>query len=396
MSVAGTRIRLLSVCPYPVLPATAGGKLRVVQLSRQLARLGVDVTVLTPWHPRQSKANLGDEPFRVVQVPYPFVLPLLLNGRPFPYQYWTSFHPGLAALLRRHVAKADIVQFEHAQFAGLVRHLDPRMPVVYASHNVEFDYARAECLSPWAAEVVGRRIRRLEGELVARSRHVLAVSAGDCRRLEELHLADPAAMTIAPNGIEPPGRRVFDDRAAVARFPRLATFRVRALYSGSDVEHNRDALRFLLANVAAGRSDVAFVINGSCGRAFVRGCRLPNVFFDPEMDRFDDYTGPGFRGLNTVTIGSGSNLKLLHYHSRAMPVIATPFGMRGFEPLAPYTTVSDPDRLCEAFDEAERPPPPAEVLEPYRWSTVAATLLGVYEGLLAAESGSTVPRRCRV
>lgn len=383
MSHEGTPLRLVSICPYPVLPATAGGKVRIVKLARHLAERGVDLTVITPYHPRQARELVAREPFRVVQVPYPFVLPLLFTDRPLPYQYWTSFHPGLWGLLRHHVASADVVQFEQCQFARLAVRLPRRQIVVYASQNVEVDYARAECRSRWAAGVVGRRIATIEGGLVARSQHVLSVSEGDQRRFVELYRADPAAMTVVPNGIDAPGRRVFDDSAAVARFPRLASFTVRGLYSGSDVEHNRLAVRFILAEMAPRRPDVGFVIHGGCGSSLATTCRLPNVFFDPDMGRFDDYTAPGFRGLNTVTTGGGSNLKLLQYFCRGMPVISTSFGMRGHADLLPYATVSEAERLWEAFDAPPPPPVPESVLRRYEWSTAAATMLDVYRALVS-------------
>jgi hypothetical protein len=309
----------------------------------------------------------------------------LLTDRPLPYQYWTSFHPGLGRLLWRHVEHADVVQFEQVQFARVAMRLPARQVVVYGSQNVEYDYARGECRSDWSAGVTGRRIARLEGALIGRSRHVIAVSQGDCLRFAELYGADPRAMTVAPNGIDAPGRRVFDDRLAVARFPGLASFAVRSLYSGSDVEHNRVAVRFILAQVAPQRPDVGFVIHGGCGKSFATACRLPNVFFDPEMDHFDHYTAPGFRGLNPVTTGGGSNLKLLQYFSRGMPVISTSFGMRGHDELTPHATVCKPGDFPDAFDSPCPPPPPEHVLRNYEWSNVAAAMIDVYRRLVSPE-----------
>lgn len=379
-------LRLLKVCPYPVLPATAGGKVRIVKLARELAKLGVDVTLVTPYHPRQTRQLVDQEPFRVVQVPYPFILPLLLTDRPFPYQYWTSFHPGLGALLARYVSAADIVQFEQVQFGRLALRIPHEQIVVYGSQNVEYDYARAECRSKWSADVVGRRIARLERELIARSDHVFAVSAGDSRRFTDLYGAAAAAMTVAPNGIDSIRHGIRDDRRAVERFPGLASLAARGLYSGSDVAHNRVAVQFILNHVAPRRPDVGFVIHGTCGKSFARACRLPNVFFDPDPDRFIDYTAPGFRGLNPVTTGSGSNLKLLHYLSYGMPVTSTPFGMRGFEDLVPYATVCEPEGIWESFDDTGRPSVPESLLRKYEWSTIAAAMLREYRALVRARS----------
>ena len=44
----------------------------------------------------------------------------------------------------------------------------------------------------------------------------------------------------------------------------------RAIFSGSDVEHNRDALRFILHRLAPQlQNEYAFVIHGGCGKSFV-------------------------------------------------------------------------------------------------------------------------------
>jgi len=113
------------------------------------------------------------------------------------------------------------------------------------------------------------------------------------------------------------------------------------------------------------------------------------VFFDPDMDRFDDYTAPGFRGLNPVTTGGGSNLKLLQYLGRGMPAISTSFGMRGYDDLIPHATVCETTRFREAFDAACPPPATESVLRKYEWSNIATTMLGEYRRLLARTAGAT-------
>jgi hypothetical protein len=384
MKSSAQSIRIVQICPYPVLPTTAGGKVRIVKLARHLAYLGVNVTVVTPYHPRQTRELIQQEPFRILQVPYPFILSLLLTDRPLPYQYWTSFHPGLSVLLGRELFDVDIVQFEHVQFVRLGMRLASDKVIVYGSHNVEYDYAQAECRSAWAAKLVGNRIRRLEDRLVNRSSHIFTVSAGDSSRLAHLYGADLGVMTIAPNGIDGPKSRVLDDHRVIQRFPGMAAFALRGLYSGSDVVHNRKAVHFLLNQVASRRPDVGFVIHGSCGNTFSRKCRLPNVFFDPEMDHFNDYTALGFRGLNTVTIGAGSNLKLLHYLSYGMPVTSTPFGMRGFEDLEPYVTVCESGDVWASFDDAVKPSVPDDIMYKYEWASIAKTMLGAYRMLISS------------
>ena len=376
-------LRLLTIVPYPVFPDTAGGKIRVVQLMRALARAGVDVTILTPWHPRQKPSLYEHEPFRLRQVPYPFLLPLLFTDRPLPYQYLSSFHPGLGWLAKSLLRGCDIYHFEHPQFALLACGLPAAANVVYGSQNVEHDYVMQECRSEWATRVAKARVFALEKSLVERSQHVFAVSQADKDRFSALYPVDAGKITVAPNGIGDLRPLGTDQSRVLQRFPQIASYPSRAVYSGSDVEHNRAAVRFILGKLAPLRSDVAFVVHGSCGRQFTDIGRSPNVFFDTDPFRFDDYAVTGFVGINPVTTGGGTNLKVLHYLSRGLPVVSTPFGMRGHEDFQRAVTVCDLADFSTALkNPAAAPAPDRQMLENYRWDAIARTMLKVYERLV--------------
>ena len=349
---------------------------------RALARAGVDVTILTPWHPRQKPSLYEHEPFRLRQVPYPFLLPLLFTDRPLPYQYLSSFHPGLGWLAKSLLRGCDIYHFEHPQFALLACGLPAAANVVYGSQNVEHDYVMQECRSEWAARVAKARVFALEKSLVERSQHVFAVSQADKDRFSALYPVDAGKITVAPNGIGDLRPLGTDQSRVLQRFPQIASYPSRAVYSGSDVEHNRAAVRFILGELAPLRSDVAFVVHGSCGRQFTDIGRSPNVFFDTDPFRFDDYAVTGFVGINPVTTGGGTNLKVLHYLSRSLPVVSTPFGMRGHEDFQRAVTVCDLADFSTALkNPAAAPAPDRQMLEKYRWDAIARTMLTVYERL---------------
>ena len=69
-------LRLVQIAPYPILPMSAGGKIRIVQLARALCRRGVELTIVAPFHLTQKRALVEQEPFRLCQLPYP---PFLLH-----------------------------------------------------------------------------------------------------------------------------------------------------------------------------------------------------------------------------------------------------------------------------------------------------------------------------
>jgi len=381
-------LRILFVSPYDVFPVWTGGRVRIVALARALAELGHQVTILTPWHPRQKPELYRAEPFRVRQVPYPFFVTFLLTDRPFPFLHLMSFHPGYRWAVRPLLQDYDIIQFEHASFAGLLSAVPSRALIGYDAHNVEFDYLRHECHSPRIADMVGRRIHRLESELVRKSDCVFPVSALDQQRLTSLYGLPPEKCTVAPNGIVPARQASGDATALKARFPTLARYRTRALFSGSNADHNRRAVTFLLKEIAPVAPETGFVIHGTCAIPFENILSLPNVFFDRDLDcqSFADYALPGTVGLNLVETGGGTNLKLLQYLSHGLPVLSTPFGLRGYDELARHVRVEERSAFAQALADGlfPAPPSPASLMDRFSWRRIAADMAEAYLRRLAA------------
>ena len=378
-------LRVVQVAPYPVLPVRSGGKARIVQLARALCRRGIELTIVAPYHVTQRPALAMREPFTLRQVPYaPFVVPFLLVDRPFPYGALVSIHPGYRALLPVSLESFDVCQIDHPAFADLARALPPAVPVVYGSQNVEFDYVSAECRSDLVRRLSGGRVRALEEELTSRSNHVFACTDGDARRFQELYDIPGERLTVLPNGIDLAAIDRERERGAASRWRLTNGKRRRAIFAGSDVAHNRAAVAMIVTQLAprlAGSVD--FVIVGACARA-ARSPLPANVELSPEGD-VADFGGTDSVGLNPVTSGSGSSMKLLHYLACDLPVLSTPFGVRGFDDLRPWVRVSDLAGFADALrDGIQLPAGHREQLARYEWDAVAGRAERAYRELARA------------
>jgi glycosyltransferase involved in cell wall biosynthesis len=374
-------LRLVQIVPYPILPTVSGGKVRIVQLARALCKLGVDVTIVAPYHVTQRRALAELEPFTLLEVPYaPFLLPFLIVDRPFPWGALVSFHPGYRALLPVSLESFDVCQIDHPAFTDLGRNLPSSVPIVYGSQNVEFDYVSSESRPGLVRRMAGGRVRALEAELIARSAHVLACTDADRNRFRDLYGVARERICVLPNGIDLAA--VDAARAHRRPVPRDANFQRRAIFAGSDVVHNRTAVAAILTQIAPALEDqVEFVIVGPCARS-VRGQTRANVRLDPDGD-VADYAGIGSVGLNPVMAGSGSSLKILHYLACDLPVLSTPFGMRGFVDLAPWVVTAELDDFAAALlRELPAPRGVRQQLARYEWSAVAERALEVYETLV--------------
>lgn len=373
-------VKMLIVCPYDLFAEWAGGSIRIIRLAREFVKHGHDVTVLAPR--RRTQKHGRHEPFTVWQTSYPFVMRHLLIDRPFPFHYLMSIHPGLGLAVGSLLRGFDVVQFEHVSFAGLLRAVPEGTLIGYDAHNVEYDYVRQECRSRRVADIVGRRIGRLEQHLVRESDCVFPVSTLDQERMSSLYGLQAGKCTLAPNGIDTAREAGSDDAAMIRRLPELGRFRTRAIFSGSIADHNRSAIAFLLERVVPAAPDIAFVIHGTCALQFQRVCSASNVFFDPdpECGSFADYAVRGTIGLNPVETGGGTNLKLLQYLSHGLPVLSTPFGMRGYDDLASYVRVEPRDAFATALLDGgfPAPPSPSFLQDRYSWGTIAARMAQAY------------------
>jgi hypothetical protein len=376
-ATASRPLRVVQIAPFPLLPTWSGGKLRIVELARAVSKLGVEVTVITPYHLTQSRTLAEREPFALRQVPYvPFAVPFLFVDRPFPWGWLVSFHPGYRTLLPVSLADFDVCQIEHPAFVDLLRDVPRRVPVVYSAQNVELDYVSDECRSPAVRRIVRRRIHALESRLVERATHIFTCTDQDASRLSELY-GSGKPFSILPNGIDVTSSAALPYvRAPVVPSSGLKR---KAIFVGSNVEHNRGAVHTILTKIApALERDVEFIVLGSCIRSFKEAV---NVRLDETGD-MARYAGPGAVGLNPVTTGSGSNMKILRYLTCSLPVLSTPFGMRGFEDLAPWVTVVGIDRFADALLAEPRSMDGAsQQLANYEWDRIAEKAVRVYRTL---------------
>lgn len=379
-------LKTLIISPYPAFPAHNGGSIRTFEIARSLAELDCQVTIISirPF----ASGNHCDRPpihknLEILSVKYPFRLPYFLTGKPFPYHFIASFHPGYRFFIKKYLAAFDVYQFEHPNFADLLDPIAPEKPVIYNAHNVEYDYTRSECIATWAKNIAGNRIYKLERKLIQRCGSVLACSENDKRRLMELYATPGDRIEVVPNGIkEIPLANGTRETRDLGAFPSLSRFRERALFAGGDSAHNRLAVKFILNDLAPRlRQDCGFVIKGTCGKRFHEHSS-ENVFIDPSGGNIKPYANACTVAINPVTQGGGTNLKLLDYLSHGLAVVSTEFGMRGYGDLRRFVTICDlKDFAGELGKEKRLRPEVAKTLERYLWRNGALKIKNIYSSL---------------
>jgi len=270
---------------------------------------------------------------------------------------------------------------------------------VYLSQNVEYDFFLASAPRLAARGFWAERVRAFEADAVARADLVVAVSDEDAARFRALYGAREEALAVVPNGWDETAVRPATPAARAAARAALGLARddYVLLFVGSDFAHNREALRWTVDVLmpAVGPS-VRLVVAGAVTRA-LGGRREPWLVAVGPVDDLAPLLAAADAGLNPVESGGGSNVKLPTYLGAGLAALTTPFGLRGYAPLAPHAVVAERAAFADAVRARPRgwaaagdsAPPPA--VAAFAWGALGERLGACFEARLAARRAGGAP-----
>ncbi|MFN8587766.1 MAG: glycosyltransferase [Candidatus Eisenbacteria bacterium] len=253
---------------------------------------------------------------------------------------------------------------------------------VHTSHNVEYDRFRSSAPRVLARGAWAERLRALEARAVRRADVTVVCTDEDAGRMRELYGAAAERLVVIANGYDEtelrapgPGERA-RARAALGFVERDYV----AVFVGADWGPNREALALLVDRVmpAVAGEGVKLLVVGSVARALA-GRREPWLLAHGEADELLPLLHAADAGLNPVRAGGGSNVKVPTYLAAGLAVVTTPFGLRGYAPLAPHVVVAEADAFADALRArpagygARGETAPA-ALEAYAWGRLGETL----------------------
>ncbi len=351
-------MRLLLLFPTSPLPVFSGGRRRMYEITRRLARRH-ELTILAFWRDEEARAGLAqlaaETGAEVIAVP-------LRQGR------WGHYGPGawirrwqalrgplpadvvlwqrsaMATALADSLARkgVDLIQVEWPYLAPYVLH-HPRPPAVLITHDI-FSVALARRAG---LERRGRLRRRLleqarrwqhyETDLYPRLAAVAAMSAVDAGHIRRL--APTARVVILPNGVDTaaltpgpvrPQARHLLFVGSPTHAPNLdgACWLLETIWPPLKARHPE--LTLTLANLDHPRIRRRLTVGVECTG------RLPDL--TPLYRRADIALAP-------LRAGSGTRLKILEAFALGLPVVSTGLGHEGLEVT--------PDEHLLSADDAE-------------------------------------------
>jgi glycosyltransferase involved in cell wall biosynthesis len=245
--------------------------------------------------------------------------------------------PTFEAAARRSLADCDLVVLADPFLLEVVERFAPGVPYVYDAYNCELDLKRA-IITTAAADVLLERVAELEGRATRGAAHRIACSEDDARRLAELYGVDATSIDVIPNGVD---TEAIPFTTGAERRQAGARWRQRAASLGLRQEHLTIFVgSYHLPNIAAARQIIqmapdhpttTFVLLGQHCEGLGATTIPPNVV---PAGRVSESTKLVFLraasvALNPITVGSGTNLKLVEFLAAGVPTVTTPTGARG-------------------------------------------------------------------
>lgn len=405
-SVGSGRPRIVVTSTFPIWPPRNGGQMRIFHLYSAVAR-DLDVEIIcqappsTPPSLRQIAPGVWE---RVVprtpahdaaemEVTHRVGLPVtdVVAGRLTPV-----FSPQYVAALRAAAVGAVGVVLADPFLHPTVLAARVDLPVVLDAFNCELVLKRQSFAGRDGGDALIAEVEAVEGAAARAAAAILTVSDDDRDELIRLYGVQREVFTAAPNGVDIPGvaftstptRRLLREQwiggASLWQLPPEVTR--LAVFLGSWHPPNNEAARAIIS-MAPALPEVGFVLIGS-HTGSLRRCLLPqNVL--PVGEVSDgvkrSLLASADVALAPLTSGSGTNLKIVEYLAAGVPVVSTPFGMRGVRAPAGVVRTSQighfPEAIRAVLDRSEAVAAPIAVRgrlateENYDWRAIAARCL---------------------
>ncbi|MDI3501273.1 MAG: hypothetical protein PWP22_1044 [Thermoanaerobacter sp.] len=341
-------MKIVNVSPFPIYPPGHGGQLRVHNINLVLSKkhyiFAFSMGMLpSEFHPPKSKYTINKINDNYIEYRYIDSFSKFVSKGMIPGTLRTGVLSHILAkssskVLQKELSESNLVQVELPwQFEYLYKITPSDIPIVLDEHDVAYElyekrFRRYNISSPVSTLLV-KRLKEKEHFAVENSDIVFVPSKGDKRKLIQEFGVSSSKIYVIPNGVDV-------DKIKPAEFQEKELLKEKfgfgekivILFTGSTHWPNLEAIKKIIDLARKVRDKrLLFLIVGSGGEKFKRQVKLENVVITGRVSEVLPYFKLADIAINTVTSGSGTNVKMLEYMSAGLPIITTEFGARGLD-----------------------------------------------------------------
>jgi glycosyltransferase involved in cell wall biosynthesis len=335
-------MRILQLTNKPPYPDIDGGAIAVLNLTKGLAGLGHEITVLA-MNTLKHHINHDEIPphikkladFRFVEVPAHISAPaallnLLFSEKPYNAVRFISdnYKNALTELLQE--KKFNVVQLEGlyvCPYIPLIRKYSDAL-IVYRAHNVEFEIwertvALSSGLRKWYIKNLANRIRRFEISWLNKYDLLVPITPRDGQILNQLGNHRP--VHVSPTGID---FSVLIPHQTQIEYPTL--FHLGSL----EWSPNQEGLLWFLKNCWPRLNkkfpELKFYVAGRNAPSWlIDKLKMPGVVYEGEVA--DAYKFMNSKSIMVVPLfsGSGMRIKIIEGMALGKAIVSTSIGAEG-------------------------------------------------------------------
>lgn len=245
----------------------------------------------------------------------------LPNGLGYPSPLWHYIWSlKFPKHLKKYFSWADLVIVEEPHIVPIICE-KTSLPVIYSSHNIESENQSWLINKPFGT-VFYKYIKHIEQRAVKSADMIVCVSKDDKGKIRENFSIDDSCIYVLPNSVS---------RSAVksTHIDESKGTGSSCLFVGSDYYPNIEAVENLIKISSKLRDDITVDVVGNVCNNFEN--TPDNINLLGFVDDIDQIYSNSSIAINPMSSGGGTNIKLLEFLAKGLPVITTPFGARGLD-----------------------------------------------------------------
>ena len=381
------RKRIAVFTTYPIYPPKGGGQARVFYLCRELEKeFKVQVLCLVDGSLEPETIELSDN----------LTIECIPASRDFSEEDWRLYQtsgipttdiamsflfdkiPEYSRAAKRLIEESDILVAEQCYVFPLLEKYGEGKTKVYNSQNVEITLKTQMLINASNKSELLKHTELCEALACEKANAIIYCSESDKQNMMSIYSCfHDKNGSLVENGADISSISYLTSRERLDLRKRLGIKGAIAIFIASWHEPNIVAVRHL-SQIALQTPEVQYLVLGTVGNYFLERDEKvsSNIHFTGlvSVKEKDLLLQCANIGVNPMTSGSGTNIKMFDYMAAGLPIVSTEVGARGIEDIDQYAIVSSledfPEKIRLALQLFPNFSRRQLILDRYSWQAV--------------------------